>query len=183
MRTDSGCWHVLPSGYLNQSVRCLFCARHPVVFSPFTEAHTRYCLLGEHSVFLLTTTCIGNFLFARHHVKSLRISFNPSKIYIITTHTLQMRKVRYNEEKRLTNSSGTPCKTAERNVELRRWQDPTLLNSLPRYPGWGTGHEGQRENYHLLSIYPHSSDFTYVTSLNQAHVYSFTHSSFNGNTE
>ena len=74
----------------------------------------------------------------------------------------------------------SPCETVEWSLKLGQWQDPTLLNSLPRYPGWGLGHEGQERKRPSVENLPHSSDFTNMTSVNQARIYTFIHSSFSG---
>ena len=68
---------------LSKSINFLgtYSVRHSVISSLFTEALTKYCIfnLGILLMCLLTTKWSGYSLFARHHVKSLGISSNPSK--------------------------------------------------------------------------------------------------------
>lgn len=149
-------WVVLwLSDYLNLS--SLLGGRHLAIFSPFTEKHTRttYSPWGI-LIFLLMATGTECLVFARHHM---------------ATPTLQMRKL--NHKKQQLRPHPRPHKTL--------YKAPSKSCSTQFTPP-GTrdeekkNHKDQKEK--TTSYWgPHSWDFAFLTSLNQA---ALVHSSFVG---
>ena len=161
---------------------------------PFTQTHTSYCFLGEHSVFLVTTTRTRTWLsdWTEHVLNTICqasheafiISFKPSKVHISTPPpTLQILKVWYNDEKQLTESTcPTPLPRWDCRMELetRAMTRSHSTEFTPQVPWLRTRTWKSGEKNTICWEFTHSSDFTCVTSVNQARIYTFIHSSFNG---